>query len=75
MCNNRNEDSFTRQTDFDCTPLSTIFRGELRSRLQRKGEHSTDVIQPFLTLQLDIKVIFFSYIFLFIILVLNYDFS
>ncbi|KAL7733859.1 hypothetical protein ACLKA6_011573 [Drosophila palustris] len=55
ICNNRNKGSVTRQTDFGRTPLSDIFRGELRSRLQREGEHSTDVIQPFFTLQLNIE--------------------
>lgn len=53
--NNRNKGSITRQTDYGRTPLSDIFRGELRSRLQREGEHSTDVIQPFFTLQLNIE--------------------
>uniref|UniRef100_A0A1A9W534 ubiquitinyl hydrolase 1 n=1 Tax=Glossina brevipalpis TaxID=37001 RepID=A0A1A9W534_9MUSC len=56
--NNRNKGSVTRQTDFGHTPLSDIFRGELRSRLQREGEHSTDVIQPFFTLQLNIEASF-----------------
>jgi len=56
ICNNRNKGSVTRQTDFGRTPISEIFRGELRSRLQREGEHSTDVIQPFFTLQLNIEV-------------------
>ncbi|XP_037938976.1 ubiquitin carboxyl-terminal hydrolase 10 [Teleopsis dalmanni] len=55
ICNNRNKGSITRQTDFGRTPLSDIFRGELRSRLQREGEHSTDDIQPFFTLQLNIE--------------------
>ncbi|XP_034656981.1 trithorax group protein osa isoform X3 [Drosophila subobscura] len=55
ICNNRNKGSVTRQTDFGRTPISDIFRGELRSRLQREGEHSTDVIQPFFTLQLNIE--------------------
>ncbi|XP_044314035.1 LOW QUALITY PROTEIN: mediator of RNA polymerase II transcription subunit 15a [Drosophila rhopaloa] len=55
ICNNRNKGSVTRQTDFGRTPISEIFRGELRSRLQREGEHSTDVIQPFFTLQLNIE--------------------
>lgn len=55
--NNRNKGSITRQTDFGRTPVSDIFRGELRSRLQREGDHSvTDVIQPFYTLQLNIEV-------------------
>lgn len=56
ICNNRNKGSITRQQDFGRTPLSDIFRGELRSRLQREGEHSTDDIQPFFTLQLNIEV-------------------
>lgn len=56
ICNNRNKGSVTRQQDFGRTPLSDIFRGELRSRLQREGEHSTDDIQPFFTLQLNIEV-------------------
>lgn len=60
ICNNRNKGSVTRQTDFGRTPLSDIFRGELRSRLQREGEHSTDVIQPFFTLQLNIEVSWLS---------------
>ncbi|XP_054085542.1 myb-like protein AA [Zeugodacus cucurbitae] len=55
ICNNRNKGSVTRQQDFGRTPLSDIFRGELRSRLQREGEHSTDAIQPFFTLQLNIE--------------------
>ncbi|XP_036214946.2 putative uncharacterized protein DDB_G0271606 [Bactrocera oleae] len=55
ICNNRNKGSVTRQQDFGRTPLSDIFRGELRSRLQREGEHSTDDIQPFFTLQLNIE--------------------
>lgn len=46
----------TRQTHFGRTPISDIFRGELRSHLQREGQHSTDVIQPFYTLQLNVKV-------------------
>ncbi|KAG8222451.1 hypothetical protein J437_LFUL002186 [Ladona fulva] len=37
------------------TPLSDIFRGQLRSRVQRMGDTSTDNIQPFFTLQLDIE--------------------
>lgn len=52
----RNKGTITRSTDFGRTPISDIFRGELRSRLQREGDHSTDVMQPFFTLQLNIEV-------------------
>ncbi|XP_031631021.1 ubiquitin carboxyl-terminal hydrolase 10-A isoform X4 [Contarinia nasturtii] len=51
----RNKGTVTRSTDFGRTPVSDIFRGELRSRLQREGDHSTDVMQPFFTLQLNIE--------------------
>lgn len=57
LIGNRNKGTVTRSTDFGRTPLSDIFRGELRSRLQREGDHSTDVLQPFFTLQLNIEVI------------------
>lgn len=55
----RNKGTVTRSADFGRTPVSDIFRGELRSRLQREGDHTTDVIhsfQPFFTLQLNIEV-------------------
>lgn len=52
----RNKGTVTRATHFGRTPVSDIFRGELRSRLQREGDHSTDVMQPFFTLQLNIEV-------------------
>lgn len=52
----RNKGTVTRSADFGRTPVSDIFRGELRSRLQREGDHSTDVMQPFFTLQLNIEV-------------------
>ncbi|XP_055701513.1 uncharacterized protein LOC129800846 isoform X2 [Phlebotomus papatasi] len=52
---NRNKGTVTRTTDFGRTPISDIFGGQLRSRVQREGDHSTDVIQPFFTLQLDIE--------------------
>lgn len=57
---NRNKGTVTRTTDFGRTPISDIFGGQLRSRVQREGDHSTDVIQPFFTLQLDIEVRIFS---------------
>lgn len=56
MIGTRNKGTVTRSTDFGRTPVSDIFRGELRSRLQREGDHSTDVMQPFFTLQLNIEV-------------------
>lgn len=56
IVNNRNKGTVTRTTDFGRTPISDIFRGQVRSRLQREGDHSTDVIQPFFSLQLDIEV-------------------
>lgn len=56
IVNNRNKGTVTRTTECGRTPISDIFRGQVRSRLQREGDHSTDVIQPFFTLQLDIEV-------------------
>ncbi|XP_037037446.1 ubiquitin carboxyl-terminal hydrolase 10-A isoform X1 [Bradysia coprophila] len=55
LIGNKNKGSITRSADFGRTPLSDIFRGELRSRLQREGDHSTDIMQPFFTLQLNIE--------------------
>lgn len=52
----KNKGTVTRAAHFGRTPVSDIFRGELRSRLQREGDHSTDVMQPFFTLQLNIEV-------------------
>lgn len=51
----KNKGSITRCTDFGRTPLSDIFRGQLRSRVHRAGEQPTDYVQPFFTLQLDIE--------------------
>lgn len=55
---NRNKGTITRTTDFGRSPLSDIFGGKLRSRVHREGDHPTDNIQPFFTLQLDIEVSF-----------------
>lgn len=52
----KNKGTITRSTDFGRTPISDIFRGELRSRLQREGDHTTCAMQPFFTLQLNIEV-------------------
>ncbi|XP_046837545.1 ubiquitin carboxyl-terminal hydrolase 10 isoform X1 [Vespa crabro] len=51
----KNKGSITRCTEFGRTPLSDIFRGQLRSRVSRMGEQPTDNVQPFFTLQLDIE--------------------
>ncbi|XP_011311829.1 ubiquitin carboxyl-terminal hydrolase 10 [Fopius arisanus] len=51
----KNKGSITRCTEFARTPLSDIFRGQLRSRILRQGDQSTDNVQPFFTLQLDIE--------------------
>ncbi|XP_067003842.2 ubiquitin carboxyl-terminal hydrolase 10 isoform X4 [Anabrus simplex] len=51
----KNKGSITRRADFGRTPVSDIFRGELRSRVHRAGDESTDSVQPFFTLQLDIE--------------------
>lgn len=52
----KNKGSITRCTELERTPLSDIFRGQLRSRVSRVGEQPTDNVQPFFTLQLDIEV-------------------
>lgn len=51
----KNKGSVTRRADFGRTPISDIFRGHLRSRVQRAGDQSTDNVQPFFTLQLDVE--------------------
>ncbi|XP_046422094.1 ubiquitin carboxyl-terminal hydrolase 10 [Neodiprion fabricii] len=51
----KNKGSITRCTEFGRTPLSDIFRGQLRYRVSRAGEQPTDNVQPFFTLQLDIE--------------------
>ncbi|XP_063245017.1 ubiquitin carboxyl-terminal hydrolase 10-like isoform X2 [Bacillus rossius redtenbacheri] len=51
----KNKGSITRRADFGRTPISDIFRGQLRSRVHRAGDHTTDSVQPFFTLQLDIE--------------------
>lgn len=54
----KNKGSITRRADFGRTPISDIFRGQLRSRVHRTGDQVTDNVQPFFTLQLDIEVHF-----------------
>ncbi|XP_034249638.1 ubiquitin carboxyl-terminal hydrolase 10-like isoform X1 [Thrips palmi] len=53
----KNKGSITRKADFGRTPLSDIFRGQLRSRVFRNTHDNniTDNVQPFFTLQLDIE--------------------
>ena len=52
----KNKDTITRTAEFGRTPISDIFRGKLCSRVIREGDHhSTENIQPFFTLPLDIK--------------------
>uniref|UniRef100_A0A182TGA5 USP domain-containing protein n=1 Tax=Anopheles melas TaxID=34690 RepID=A0A182TGA5_9DIPT len=50
-----NKGTVTRTTDFGRSPISDIFRGKLRSRVQRDGVPPTYNIQPFFTLPLDIE--------------------
>lgn len=56
LIDNKNKGTVTRSTDFGNSPLSDIFRGIWRSRLQREGDTSADTLQPFFTLQLNIDV-------------------
>ncbi|XP_026463635.1 uncharacterized protein LOC113366269 isoform X2 [Ctenocephalides felis] len=51
----KNKGSITRRSYFGRSPISDIFRGQLRSRVQRAGDLTTDSVQPFFTLQLDIE--------------------
>ncbi|KAJ8919829.1 hypothetical protein NQ315_006358 [Exocentrus adspersus] len=51
----KNKGSVTRRTDFGKTPISDIFGGFLKSRIHRTGDHVTENIQPFFTLQLNIE--------------------
>ncbi|KAL0267386.1 UNVERIFIED_CONTAM: hypothetical protein PYX00_009673 [Menopon gallinae] len=51
----KNKSSVTRRAVCGQTPVSDIFRGQVRSRVQRAGDQSTDTVQPFFTLQLDVE--------------------
>ena len=53
----RNKGAIIRRTDLEKTPISEIFRGQLRSRVHRYGDQVTDNVQPFFTLPLYIEVI------------------
>ena len=52
----KNKGCVTRRTEILQTPISSILNGHLRSRIYRAGDKSTDNIQPFFTLQLNIEV-------------------
>lgn len=54
----KNKGCVTRRTEILKTPISNIFGGHLRSRIHRAGDQSTDSIQPFFTLPLNIEVRF-----------------
>ncbi|KAK9882567.1 hypothetical protein WA026_022195 [Henosepilachna vigintioctopunctata] len=51
----KNKGSITRKTVFGKTPVSEIFGGLLRCKIHRAGDESTNNIQPFFTLQLNIE--------------------
>ncbi|CAG9819824.1 unnamed protein product [Phaedon cochleariae] len=46
--------SVSKRTVFEKTPIRAIFGGQLRSKIMRAGDVSTENIQPFLTLQLNV---------------------
>lgn len=52
----KNKGCVTRRAEISKTPISSIFGGHLRSRIHRTGDQSTDSIQPFFTLPLNIEV-------------------
>ncbi|XP_044760358.1 ubiquitin carboxyl-terminal hydrolase 10-like [Coccinella septempunctata] len=51
----KNKRNITRKVQFDKTPISDIFAGLLCSKIHKTGDESTENIQPFLTLQLNIR--------------------
>ncbi|XP_044760325.1 ubiquitin carboxyl-terminal hydrolase 10-like [Coccinella septempunctata] len=51
----KNKRNITRKVQFDKTPISDIFGGLLCSKIYKTGDESTENIQPFLTLQLNIR--------------------
>jgi len=54
----KNKGAVTRRTVCGKTPVSDIFRGQLRNRVQRAGDEYTDNVQPFFSLHLDVEVRF-----------------
>lgn len=55
VVDSKNKGTITRRTELSQTPISDIFGGQLRSRVHRSGDQTTDNIQPFFTLQLHIE--------------------
>lgn len=55
VVDSKNKGTITRRTELSQTPISDIFGGQLRSRVHRDGDQTTDNIQPFFTLQLHIE--------------------
>ncbi|XP_074042428.1 ubiquitin carboxyl-terminal hydrolase 10-B-like [Leptinotarsa decemlineata] len=51
----KNKGHPTRRIDFTSTPISDIFRGQLKSSIHRNGDYITENIQPFLTLPFNIE--------------------
>ncbi|XP_044760321.1 ubiquitin carboxyl-terminal hydrolase 10-like [Coccinella septempunctata] len=51
----KNKRNITRKVQFDKTPISDIFGGLLCSKIHKTGDEYTENIQPFLTLQLNIR--------------------
>lgn len=63
----------TRRTVMEKTPLSEIFRGQLRTRTVKNGENEpTENIEPFFTLKLDIEVIVYFKIYIKLSLIILY---
>ncbi|XP_066148534.1 ubiquitin carboxyl-terminal hydrolase 10-B [Euwallacea fornicatus] len=52
---NKNKGSVLRKTEFERTPITDIFGGSLKSRINRMGGFITENTQPFLTLPLNIE--------------------
>ncbi|CAG9761546.1 unnamed protein product [Ceutorhynchus assimilis] len=52
---NKNKGSVLRKTQFEKTPITDIFGGSLKSKINRIGGLSTENTQPFLTLPLNIE--------------------
>lgn len=58
----KNKGCVTRRTEILQTPISSILNGHVRSRIYRAGDKSTDNIQPFFTLPLNIEVSIYTFI-------------
>nr|XP_039256787.1 ubiquitin carboxyl-terminal hydrolase 10-like [Styela clava] len=51
----KNKSYVMRRADISKTPVSDVFRGELRSDLFQEGQRGTATLEPFFTLPLDIN--------------------